>query len=210
MTHLILPELSSSISCLGWYWGRTGQARWLASNRPMPGIKSSSDRLLPPTICRNRSSDWARSRPDFNFRPTLSGFIWDSWAIDSRSSSFSLRWSISSVSSGRRAVLSGSGCHWQYTATSLSMAQSRTPSRAQDTDMGSGGSPSAVCSSTLRKIIHFSSSITGCSPIDEDLRRSGRAEDDFFSFRDTLQASDISLDTVVSSMTLLATATVRM
>jgi len=42
LTHRILPELRSSINCLGWYWGRTGQARWLASNRPKSGWSSGS------------------------------------------------------------------------------------------------------------------------------------------------------------------------
>ena len=43
LTHRILPELSSSMSCLGWYWGRTGQAIWLAWNRPKSENVHSSD-----------------------------------------------------------------------------------------------------------------------------------------------------------------------
>jgi len=34
LTHRVLPELSNSISCFGWYWGRTGHAMRLASNKP--------------------------------------------------------------------------------------------------------------------------------------------------------------------------------
>ena len=34
MTLLIFPEFKSWMSCLGWYWGRTGEAIWLASKIP--------------------------------------------------------------------------------------------------------------------------------------------------------------------------------
>ena len=48
LTHRILPEFRSSISCLGWYWGRTGQAMWLASKSPKSGMISAS-RLISST-----------------------------------------------------------------------------------------------------------------------------------------------------------------
>ena len=43
LTHLIFPELSSSMSCLGWYCGSTGQAMWAASNRPKSGMTSGEE-----------------------------------------------------------------------------------------------------------------------------------------------------------------------
>lgn len=38
LTLRSLPKPKSSINCLGWYCGRTGQANLLASNRPKSGI----------------------------------------------------------------------------------------------------------------------------------------------------------------------------
>ena len=42
LTHLIFPEFSNSINCLGWYCGNTGHAMWLASKRPKSDMISAS------------------------------------------------------------------------------------------------------------------------------------------------------------------------
>ena len=88
LTHFIFPEFKNSINCLGWYWGITGQAMWLASKRPKSGIISASQLMsstTPKIMVLQRLSGHdlkynieynLDSNQDLNLRLDICLFVW--------------------------------------------------------------------------------------------------------------------------------------